>query len=281
MKISVSMLSSYLYCSRKLFLQKVLAVEEPPKESLVLGSLRHEIYDFINQSEEKIVASITKKIQYSELISLYKNFYSRALRERIIKNKSKIKEVNLDMVDVFKRTWHLILNEAEIRAKNIFDFIQKYNIYGSKLWEKLTPKIISEQRVESKELQLRGIIDRIEVYEKSYTPVELKTGKIPKDGVWPGHRIQIIAYAMLLEEKFKTNVKEGFINYLDAKETRKIAINPFMREEIINLIKDVQELLKAQQPPNYCENRNKCTNCGLKETCYNEAEVSTLLSEIQ
>ena len=60
MKISVSMLSSYLYCPRKLFLQQVLAVEEPPKESLVLGSLRHEIYDFINQSEEKIVTSITK-----------------------------------------------------------------------------------------------------------------------------------------------------------------------------------------------------------------------------
>ena len=50
MKISVSMLSSYIYCPRKLFLQKVLAVEEPPKESLVLGTLRHEIYDFINQN---------------------------------------------------------------------------------------------------------------------------------------------------------------------------------------------------------------------------------------
>ena len=55
MKISVSMLSTYLYCPRMLFLQKVLAVEEPPKESIVLGSLRHEIYDFINKSEQKIV----------------------------------------------------------------------------------------------------------------------------------------------------------------------------------------------------------------------------------
>lgn len=281
MKISVSMLSSYLYCSRKLFLQRVLAVTEPPKESLVLGTLRHEIYDFVNQSEERIVSSIKEKIQHSELIAIYKKFYSRALRERIIKNKSKIKEVNLDMVDVFKRTWSLILDEAEIRAKNIFTFIQKYDIYGYELWEKLTPKIISEQRVESNELQLRGIIDRIEVYKDSYVPVELKTGKMPKEGVWPGHRIQIIAYAVLLEEKFKTKVKEGFVNYLDAKETRQIGINPFMREEIINLVKDVQELLKNQQPPNYCENRNKCTNCGLRETCHNETEVSTLLSEIK
>ena len=78
MKISVTMLSSYLYCPRKLFLQQVLALEEPPKESLVLGSLRHEIYDSINQSEEKIVSSVGKGIQYAQLITLYKNFYSRA-----------------------------------------------------------------------------------------------------------------------------------------------------------------------------------------------------------
>ncbi len=267
MKISVSMLSTYLYCPRMLFLQKVLAVEEPPKESLVLGSLRHEIYDFINQSEEKIVTSIKEKIQYSQLLSTYKACYSKILKEKIIKNKSKIREVNLDIVNVFKKTWHLILNEAELRAKNIFDFILEYNVYGNELWEKLTPKIISEKSVESEKLQLKGIIDRIEIHKNSYVPIELKTGKMPKEGVWPGHRIQIAAYAMLIEENFSTNVKEGFIRYLDTNETRQIAINPFMKDEIIGLIKEIQELLKASEIPNYCENRNKCTNCGLRSTC--------------
>jgi len=281
MKISVSMLSTYLFCSRKLFLQQVLALKEPPKESTVLGSLRHEIYDFINQSEEKIVTTIKEKIQYNELIAKYKKFYSRSLREKIIKNKSRIREVNLDIVDVFKRTWPLILDEAETRAKNIFDFIQKYNVYGPELWERLTPKIICEIKLDSDNLQLRGIVDKVEIYEDGYVPIELKTGKMPKDGIWPGHRIQIVAYAMLIEDKFKTNVKEAFVHYLDAKETRHISINPFMKEEIMNLVKEVQELLKIQELPNYCENKNKCVNCGLRETCYNEAEVSTLLSEIQ
>ena len=281
MKISVSMLSTYLFCERKLFLQQVLALKEPPKESTVLGTLRHEIYDFINQSEEKIVTTIKEKIQYNELIAKYKKFYSRSLREKIIKNKSKIKNVNLDIVDVFKRTWPLILDEAETRAKNIFDFIQKYHVYGLELWEKLTPKIISEIRLDSNNLQLKGIVDKVEIYEDGYVPIELKTGKMPKQGMWPGHRIQIAAYAMLIEEKFKTNVKEAFVYYLDAKETRHISINPFMKQEIINLVKEVQELLKNQNIPDYCENKNKCINCGLRNTCYNEEEVTTLLSEIQ
>jgi len=281
MKISVTMLSTYLYCPRMLFLQRVLAVEEPPKESLVLGSLRHEIYDFINKSEERIVTSIKEKTDYQRLISTYKTFYSKILREKIIKNKSKIKEVNLDIVNVFKRTWPLILQEAETRTKNIFDFIQEYNVFGKELWDRLTPKIISEQRVESEKLQLKGIIDRIEVYEDGYVPIELKTGKMPKQGVWPGHRIQIAAYALLLEEKFKTKVKEGFVCYLDVNETRQISINPFMKEEIIKLINEIQGLLKNHDIPNYCENKNKCVKCGLRETCYNEQEVTTLLSEIQ
>src|SRR3990167_10886369 len=240
MKISVSMLSTYLYCPRMLFLQKVLAVEEPPKESLVLGSLRHEIYDFINKSEQKIVSSIMEKMQYIQLLGAYKSHYSKILKEKIIQNKPKIREVNLNIVDVFKKTWPLILNEAELRAKNIFDFVVKHNVYGNELWEKLTPKIISEKSVESEKLQLKGIIDRIEVYENSYVPIELKTGKMPKEGVWPGHRIQIAAYALLLEEKFKTSVKEGFIYYMDAKESRHIAINPFMKEEIVGLVREVQ-----------------------------------------
>jgi len=54
-----------------------------------------------------------------------------------------------------------------------------------------------------------------------------------------------------------------------------------MKQEIMDLIKEVQELLENKKLPDYCENKNKCTNCGVRETCYNESEVSTLLSELQ
>ena len=46
----------------------------------------------------------------------------------------------------------------------------------------------------------------MEIYENGYVPIELKTGKMPKEGVWPGHKVQIAAYSMLIEEKFKTEV---------------------------------------------------------------------------
>jgi CRISPR-associated exonuclease Cas4 len=281
MKISVSMLSTYVFCSRKLFLEKVLAQKEPIKESTVLGSLRHEIYDFINQSERKIVESIIKKLDYNDITSAYRKFYIKALREKIIKNKSRIKSVNLSLMEVFKTTSPLVLNEARARALNIFSCMQKYGVYGNELWEKVTPKLLSEIRIESEELQLYGIVDRIEIHENAYIPVELKTGKLPKDGIWPGHRIQLAAYALILEERYNTKVKEGFIKYLDANQTRHIAINPFMKEEILKLVKEIQELIKTPEIPDYCRNRNKCVKCGLKETCYNEEKIEGLTAEIQ
>jgi len=274
MMIAVTMLSTYLYCKRMLFLQKVLKLKEPLKESLVLGIVRHEIYDKINKDEEKIVTSIKEDDNINEL---YKKSYLKKVREIIIKNKAKIREVNLEIVEVFKKTWPYILGEAEERADKINNFIKINKAYGKELWVQLTPKIISELRVESSNLQLRGIIDKIEVYKEDYVPIELKTGNSPKDGMWPGHRIQIAAYILLLEEKYNKKIKEGFIHYLDNKEKRHLAMNPFLKEEIIELISKVKSILEQTYLPKYNKNEKKCANCGLREQCFNEEELNTLI----
>src|SRR3989338_7195409 len=221
MKISVSLLSSYLYCSRKLFLEKVLHLEEPPKKRL--------------------------------------------------------EGVSLNMLEAYKKSFPFIMEESSIRAANIFSFIEENNVFGEELWQKLTPKIISELRIDSDELRLKGIIDQVHVYGNDYVPFELKTGRMPKDGVWPSHRIQIAAYSLLLQEKFKKPIKEGFVLYLDSKEKRHIAINPFMKQEVKQLVDEVIALLESMELPDFCNNENKCRKCGLKQTCYNEEEVNNLL----
>ncbi|MBI1934940.1 CRISPR-associated protein Cas4 [Candidatus Woesearchaeota archaeon] len=277
MKISVTLLSSYLYCSRKLFLEKVLKLEEPPKESLVMGTIRHEAYDYINKKEELIVSSIEKKIPLGEVQELYKKEYLKILRKVIVNNKLRLKEVNINMLDAYKKSFPFILEESSTRALNIFNFIEQNNVFGEVLWERLTPKIISELRVESDELRLKGIIDQVHVYDNDYVPFELKTGKMPFDGIWPSHRVQIAAYSMLLQERFNKDIKEGFVVYLDTKEKRHIAINPYMKEEVIQLVNEVIDLLESKELPDFCNNKNKCRKCGLREKCYSKGEMENLL----
>ena len=277
MKISVSLLSSYLYCSRKLFLEKVLLLEEPPKESLVMGSIRHETYDNINKKEEAIVTSIKKKETLESIRALYKKDYLAILRKAIANNRKRLEEVNFNSLDAYKKSFQFIMEESYMRAANIFSFIEENNVFGKELWQKLTPKIISELRIESDELRLKGIVDQVHVYDNEYVPFELKTGRTPNDGVWPSHRIQIAAYSLLLQEKFNKEIKEGFVVYLDTKEKRHIAFNPYMKQEVKQIVDEIIELLESKELPDFCDNQNKCRKCGLKATCYNEEEVNNLL----
>ena len=277
MKLPVSLLSTYLYCSRKLFLEQVLLLKEPPKESLVMGAIRHETYDNINKKEEEIVTSITERTTLESVQALYKNQYLAILRKSIANNKKRLDEVNVNLLEAYKKSFPYNIEESLIRAYNDFTFIETNNVFGNELWQKLTPKIISELKLESDELKLIGRIDQIHVYDNGYVPFELKTGKMPQNGVWPSHRIQIAAYSLLLQEKFDKPVKEGFVVYLDSKEKRHIAINSFMKEEVKQIIDEIFSLLESKELPDFCNNENKCRKCGLRQTCYNEEEVNNLL----
>ncbi len=277
MKIPVTLLSAYLYCSRKLFLEKVLLLEEPPKESIVMGSIRHEAYDNINKKEEQIATSITKRETLESIQSLYRKEYLAILRKAIANSKKRLEEANVGMLDAYRKSALFIIEESLMRANNIFNFIEANNVFGEELWQKLTPKIISELRLDSEALRLKGIIDQVHVYEKEYVPFELKTGRMPQQGVWPSHRIQVAAYSLLLQEKFNKPVKEGFVVYLDSKEKRNIMINPFMRQEVTQIVDEVIAMLESKKLPAACNNENKCRKCGLRDACYNECKIDSLL----
>ena len=278
MKISVTMLSSYMYCSRKLFLEKVLKLVEPPKESLVMGTVRHRTYEITNQYEEEIVSGIEPNSDFLKILSRYQLFYNDAVCSAIEENKDSLKSVNILPQQLYSSIIPKIMNEAKLRAENVFRFIISSKVYGRELWEKLTPKIKSEIKLESESLQLVGIIDQLHVYESRLIPFELKTGKMPKEGVWPGHRIQIAAYALLLEEHINQPVKEGFVRYLDSNSERQILINPMMKDEVKKITSEVIRLIESKELPGFCDNKNKCISCGLRQTCYDDIKMNELMN---
>jgi CRISPR-associated protein Cas4 len=276
-RISVSTLSSYLYCARKLFLEKVLGLFEPEKLALVKGSIRHETYDEVNKIEEGIVTSIKEGESFEDIYNKYVKAYSNLLRQSITKNKYRLKNVKLPLIDAYHQIWPFFKRESEIRALNLFKFIEEHNVYGLELWDKLVPKIESEFRINSESLELNGIIDQIEIYPTGRVPIELKTGSMPNEGVWPGHRIQVGAYALMMEEKFGKEVKEGFIHYLDSDIRRQVVINPFLKQEIKELKEKVKAMLEGNEVPLMTDNENKCKKCGLREKCFDEKLIAKLV----
>jgi CRISPR-associated protein Cas4 len=266
-KISVTFLSAYLYCKRKLFIEQVLGIKEMPKSATIVGNIRHDVLNLVNKQEQGLVCSI-KPENKEKIEQIYKEIYSKNLKNAIKINRNLLYNLELNLVDVYKQLWALFNQEAIARANNIASFINKHRLYGAELWEKLMPKIESEVFVDSDELELKGKIDRLEKYEDGFIPVEVKTGKAPKDGVWEGHLIQIAAYMLLLENKFKKAAKEGVVDYINENAKRTVKMNPFLKEEVIKLKDKVKELLNSTQVPPMCGQEKKCEMCGIRKECF-------------
>jgi CRISPR-associated protein Cas4 len=274
--VSATQLSSYLYCPRKLFISDVLLVKALPKEALVKGTVYHYAHELLNKSDEKIVLSVSSD-NYQDIFDIYRRHYSRFLRNAIIKYKSELKEFGIQMMALFKEYWPHFEEEAKERALVLSKFISAHKIFGKALWEKLTPKIISEKYFRSEKLGLSGVIDVIEVHDNIlHVPVELKTGKFPDKGMWDGHKIQLAAYMLLLEDAGLTT-GEAVIKY-KGSDKRVLSMNTFLRQEVLDLIHKTSGVLGLLEPPGYVDNKNKCKSCQYKDTCYDESRMKELVS---
>jgi len=250
---------------------------EPPKEELVRGKIWHKTYELINKSDESIVKSIKTK-EYQDIYDMYKKNYAKFLRDAIIMSKPELKEFGIRMLDIFRDYWPNFDSEAKFRSVNLSGFISRHDVFGDELWDKLDPKIISEKYFKSETLNLSGIIDMIEVHNNEfYVPVEIKTGKIPSTGMWDGHRIQLAAYMLLLEDAGK-KTGEGYLKYRGVEDKRILSMNTFLRDEVIGLINKVMTVINSPVAPNYVDNKNKCKSCPHRETCYDEKEMARLIT---
>ncbi len=280
--LNVTDLASYLFCSRKLYLTKVLKLEEPVKEAMMLGTIRHAVYDALNKAEEQLVTSVAVPMELPELITHYTTTYSKLLRTAIMIHKHALKRLELDLQETFVQQWKYVQREATFRAAVLSSFIAEQKVYGQELWEQVTPKIQSEIRVLSEQLQLKGIVDQIEVHQDHIVPIELKTGSMAPLGIWPRHKIQLSAYMVLLAKQWDKPVKEGKIRYLDHDKEKILSFNSFYEQEIQDMVAAVTDVLSSKIPPGYIDNKNKCVNCSLKEKCYDPEliaqKVKTLAS---
>jgi CRISPR-associated protein Cas4 len=278
MLISVSMLTAYDYCKRKLFLEKVLGIKEEPKEETTKGKIRHKVFEEIARIEPEIILSITKSDYLDDIKRKYSNAAARILRETILYHTYTLKSLDIKPLELYKELWPLFEDEIATRATGVWNLIQKYLIYGYELIQKL-PRAEPEYKIISTKLNLIGVIDRIEFIDNSPVPIELKSGKMPIEGVWPGHKIQLAAYSLLIEEKYEKVVKEGYVFYLDSNEKRRVVFNPFMKSEVIDLISKVNELLEQKTAPELAQNTNKCVSCRLRQICHDKELIDDRLQK--
>jgi CRISPR-associated exonuclease Cas4 len=127
----------------------------------------------------------------------------------------------------------------------------------------------------SETLNMSGSVDKLIRTEEEVIPCMIKTGRCPEYGVWKSDRMQLAAYALLIEEEFETTVQRGFVEYIRTAEVREVHIKKRDRAFALQLLKRVKRV-KGGVFPEKGENA-PCDDCFFLELCETK---KTLLSKL-
>jgi len=117
-------------------------------------------------------------------------------------------------------------------------------------------------RLSSRRLCIEGIADLVMRMGEEWSVAELKGGKVLR---YPplGHRVQVAAYGMMLEERVGRLVRRGFIVYDDGY--REVMIDENMRRHVLWTIERVREIYGGKIPA--FSERRACGACGYSIHC--------------
>lgn len=124
-------------------------------------------------------------------------------------------------------------------------------------------------------LGLFGKVDCLRRRDGAYIPYEHKRGRGNKreDGrwqSWPSDRLQIIAYALLLEEAFGQTILEGRVRYHASNVTVRVPIDAQARGDLTAAIEAAHTLRESVERPPIADNERLCEHCSLAPVCLPE-----------
>jgi CRISPR-associated protein Cas1 len=124
-------------------------------------------------------------------------------------------------------------------------------------------------------LGLFGKVDCLRRRDGSYLPYEHKRGKPARAAdntpqPWPSDRLQVIAYAALLEDAFGQPVPEGRIHYHVANVTVRVPVDETARADLAAAVAEARRLRESTDRPPIAANPRLCEKCSLAPVCLPE-----------
>ncbi|GAA4456086.1 type I-MYXAN CRISPR-associated endonuclease Cas4/Cas1 [Novipirellula rosea] len=163
---------------------------------------------------------------------------------------------------------------------------------GRRLHEERVPKLDDDSRelrsfeVSSDSLGLFGKVDAARIRDSDWVAYEHKKGRCKRASsndktpmAWPSDRLQVAAYAMLLEEQLGQSVTEGRIRYHQDNLTVRVPIDDAIRAEVHAAVEMMRRLRRSTDRPPVTDNEKLCRRCSLRVVCLPEEERITAQPE--
>jgi CRISPR-associated exonuclease Cas4 len=116
----------------------------------------------------------------------------------------------------------------------------------------------------SASLQLAGKLDLLIVTQDAAYPVDFKD---TEGGVRYNHRIQLAAYAMIVEEVLERPVPMTFVYLVPSRQLVRVAIGDRERAEVMRAVGVMWRVIKDENMPEPTTVRARCTACEFRNYC--------------
>ena len=199
-----------------------------------------------------------------------------------------VKQVIEDVVDSVE--W-IYKDELKTVDKDLFDAVKNDFLHSIESPEWLSKLKTEDELAElersysyerehtmlSEKLSMVGSVDKLIKTEAEVIPCMIKTGRCPEYGVWRSDRMQLAAYAMLIEDEFGTTVQRGFVEYINMRtaDIRESHIKKRDRALAFQILKYVKKIKGGVYPEKGVN--APCDSCSFIEMCDTR---KTLLSKL-
>ena len=130
--------------------------------------------------------------------------------------------------------------------------------------------------LESGTLGIRGKVDCLRRRDGRLIPYEHKRGRSAKGDAgpqaWPSDRLQVCAYALLLEEHTGAAIEEARIRYHANNTTVRVPVDARAREDVRKAVARARTLSQSVERPPVTDNDRLCLRCSLAPVCLPEEE---------
>lgn len=91
--------------------------------------------------------------------------------------------------------------------------------------------------------------------------------KLTRDPARDHFRVQLAAYALLLEEAWKLPVRRGFLYHIPLRRAEEIPITPALRRRVLRAATEIPVLIRDERMPPPPANRARCVPCEFRRFC--------------
>ncbi len=189
---------------------------------------------------------------------------ARPRREAPLTEQTLLRVASIHALAYCERLFYLEeVEEIRVADGAVFD--------GRRVHEELDDGEVSSFTLEAPVLGLKGRLDALRRTGGDLIPIETKKGKsAPGEGpeaAWGTDRLQVGAYAMILEEAFGIPVSEGRVRYLADHKSIRVPVDATLREEVGEAVRRANELRASVERPPVTPNERLCPRCSLAPVC--------------